>query len=77
MNSWLLNDTHLIWLDTVTMPVNNPVLFSIINSKIVLYFVTFINYLWISIIGLKSTEKNLTTSSNPVFFIYIYLIIES
>ena len=54
------------------MPVNNPVLFSIINSKIVLYFVTFINYLWISIIGLKSTEKNLTTSSNPVFFIYIF-----
>ena len=77
MNSWLLNGTHLVWLDAVTKPVNNPVLFFIINSNIVLYFVTFINYLWISIIGLKSTEKNLTTSSNRVFFTYIFLIIKS
>ena len=57
------------------MPVNNP----IINPKIILYFVLFIKYLWISkillaSIGIKSTEKNITTPLfNCVFFHIINL----
>ena len=44
----------------------------LINPNIILYYIIFIKNLWISkislvSIGLKSTEKNFTTSFNPVF----------
>ena len=53
---------HFVWLDALTMPVNNPINIFLINPNIILYHVPFIKYLWISeislvSIGLKSTEK--------------------
>ena len=55
-------------LDNTTISV-----FFLIEPNIVLYHVLFIKYLWISkillgSIGLKSTEKKITTPLNPVFF---------
>ena len=59
------NDTHFVWLDSLTRPVNNPINIFLINPNIVLHYVLFPKYLSISKIslvlkGLKSTEKNFT-----------------
>ena len=70
---------HFVWLEALTMLLNNPINIFLINQNIILYHVLFIKYLWISkislSIGLKSTEKNFTTPFNPVFF--ILLIVKS
>ena len=63
----MINDTHLVWLDPLTRPVNNPINIFLINPKIISYHVLFIKYLWISkislvSIGLKSTEKKVHNS---------------
>ena len=55
------------------MPVNYSINIFVINSDIIFCHVPFIKYLWISKISiisirLKSTEKNLPTPFNPVFF---------
>ena len=65
----------LLWLDSLTMPVNNPINIFLINPKIILYHVPFIKYLCISkillvLIGLKSTENFFTVLSNTVFLYY-------
>ena len=39
MHFWLLNDTHSLWLDALTMSVNNPINIFLINSNNVLYYV--------------------------------------
>ena len=60
-----------VWLEELTMLVNNIVnLFSIIRN-IILYYVPFMRYIWISkitlvSIGLKSTEKRFTLAFNPI-----------
>ena len=68
---------HFVWLEAWTMLDNTTIsVFFLIEPNIVLYHVLFIKYLWISkillgSIGLKSTEKKITTPLNPVFFILI------
>ena len=56
----LLNETHFVWLDPLTTPVNNPINIFPINLNIILYHALYIKYLKISktslvSIGLKST----------------------
>ena len=41
---WLLNDTHFVWLDALTMPVNNPLYIFLIDPNSILYHVPFIKY---------------------------------
>ena len=64
----------LVWIDALTMSVNNPINILLISSNVVLFHVPFIKYLWISkksllSIGLKSTEKNFTILLILFFFI--------
>ena len=64
---WLLKDTHFLWLERLTMLVNNTINIFLKMLNVTLYYVPFIKYLWrskISLvsIGLKSTNKNLTLS---------------
>ena len=71
---------HFVWLDAITMPVNNTINVFVISPNIISYYILFIKYLWISKISLvsirvKSKEKNFTTFPNPVFL--ILLIIKS
>ena len=61
-----------------TMLLNNTINTFLIIPNIILYYVPFIKYLWISkislvSIGLKSTEKNFTLLFNPTFFILLIL----
>ena len=75
MHFWLLNETHFVWLYALTILINNPLNFFLINSKIKLHHVLSIKYLWISKISLvsielKSTKKVFTTPFNPVFSYY-------
>ena len=71
---------HFVWLEALTMLLNNPINIFLINQNIILYHVLFIKYLWISkisllSIGLKSIKKHFTTPFNPAFF--ILLIVKS
>ena len=64
----------LVWIDALTMSVNNPINILLISSNVVLFHVLFIKYLRISkksllSIGLKSTEKNFTILLILFFFI--------
>ena len=36
---WLLKNTHFLWLDALTMPLNNPINNLLINTYIILYYV--------------------------------------
>ena len=51
---WLINKTHIAWLDPLNRPVNNPINIFLINSNIISYHVLFIKYLLISKILLVS-----------------------
>ena len=55
IHSCLLNYTHLVWLDALTMLINNPINIFLMNQNIVLYYFSFIKYLWISKIWLVTT----------------------
>ena len=64
---------HFLWLDELTMLVNNPINIFLFNPNIISYHVLLIKYLWISKIALLSTglkwmAKSLTTPFNPFFF---------
>ena len=64
-----------MWLEALTMLIDNPINILLTSPKIILYHVLFIKYLWISKIsllpiGLKLTEKNFTTPFYPVFSNY-------
>ena len=67
---WLLNETHFVWLEALTLLLNNPINILLINPNIILDHVLFIKYLWISKI-LLSTGLKFTTPVNPVFFILL------
>ena len=40
---WLVKDTHFVWLDPFTRPVNNPINIFLINPNIKLYPVFSLN----------------------------------
>ena len=65
---------HSVWLDALTILINNPINIFLIKLNISLYHVPFIKYLWISkmlvSIGLTATENK--PSFNPVFFFSYY-----
>ena len=68
---WLLNETHFVSLDALTMSANNPINIFLINPNVIIYHVLFIKYLWISTIllvsiRLKLTETNFTAPFNPI-----------
>ena len=82
---WLLDDSHFVWLDVISMPINNPINIFLINPNIILYYVFslniyvylcfFIKYLCIFkmllvSIGLESAEKSFTIRFNHVFLYY-------
>ena len=69
MHFWLFKNTHFVWLDPLAMLINNPINIFLINPNIILCYLPFIKYLWISKIllvstELKSTQKN-TVPFNP------------
>ena len=73
MHLRLLNKTLFVRLVLLSRPVSNTIDIFLINTKLILHHVLSIKYLWIYkilllSIGLKSTEKNLTTLFNPDFF---------
>ena len=43
---WLLNGTHFVWLDGLTIPVNNPINIFLINPNIVLYYIYVLYISW-------------------------------
>ena len=43
---WLLNDTHFVWLDGLTILVNNPINIFLINPNIVLYYIYVLYISW-------------------------------
>ena len=43
---WLLNDTHFVWLNGLTIPVNNPINIFLINPNIVLYYIYVLYISW-------------------------------
>ena len=64
-----------MWLEALTMLINNPINILLTRPKIILYHALFIKYLWISKIallpiGLKSTEKKIATPFYLVFSNY-------
>ena len=74
-----------VWLEALTMSVNNAINIFLINPKIILYHAFFIEYLWISkrllvsltptelnCIELKPTEKKFTFPFNPFFSFHIF-----
>ena len=53
---------HFVWINALTMLINNPINTFLANPNIILYYFPFIKYLWISkilleLIGLKSTKN--------------------
>ena len=63
-------------LETLIKLVNNTINIFLIFPNIVLYYVSFIKYVWISKISLlstvlQSTEKPFTLPFSPVFFILL------
>ena len=76
----LRHTTRFLWLEVLTVLVNNTINIFLIIPNIILYYVRFIKYLWISKMslvpmGLKLTEKCFTIPFNPAFF--ILLIVKS
>ena len=43
---WVLIDTHFVWLDGLTIPVNNPINIFLINPNIVLYYIYVLYISW-------------------------------
>ena len=54
LHFWLIKDMHFVWLEALTILVNDTVNIVLIISNIVLYYVPFIKYLFISKILLVS-----------------------
>ena len=43
LNFWLLNDTHFVWLDTLTILANNLINIFLKNLNIILYYFQSLN----------------------------------
>ena len=66
---------HSVWLDALTMLLNDPLNIFLIKPNVIFYYFPFIKYIWISKIllvsmGLKLTEKKI----HFLLILFFYII---